>query len=541
MYKPILYILIILLLNSCYKENFTVSETIVKEYPEVIIDSTNFVIDVLNDKNELTDYQSVVIENGTLINNQKNVFHCTSIKKYGENISIINNEGLKFSYPVFAIENSTNYYHFNIPSSMETILFENKNETNIYSSSLLNININQNSILQGTEIINETEIKIFKNGLNSNTSIPHPILLTDQLQTHFLDIKESFFIGLGKESESLVCTDFKSSNNSPYPLYFYNASTASWQKMEESDVLKSGFYALANEVPGLFSEINVVNSEKPVNLLFDLAYEDNSYNLGITEKYQMLSFLPSKSEIELRVGASDFIINNKTVVSSENINIEFDEINDKTKRIYVTSKSCENEELHHFNITVQDNNHKNTLLSNIGNIFYYYQNNSGPLTFYINRNNEQSAELTLAESDTYWLGSQFICSAIKDNYILINNDLKTEILSNVQLDIQANEIIISGETNSTTITLKCGKKQSGIIDDEFLNIQYQSEESKGYRLNCLESEEGCGFDEFIIRHYSEKSENYIRGEFKGIFWIESTEDNNVGYRYLEGEFQVQIQ
>lgn len=81
--------------------------------------------------------------------------------------------------------------------------------------------------------------------------------------------------------------------------------------------------------------------------------------------------------------------------------------------------------------------------------------------------------------------------------------------------------------------------ETGNYTDDALNIEFDDRfyNNRGFQLDCASSSEGCGFDEFEISQYQE-TDKWIRGYFKGRFWIKSYNPLTAGYKDVEGDFQV---
>jgi hypothetical protein len=196
------------------------------------------------------------------------------------------------------------------------------------------------------------------------------------------------------------------------------------------------------------------------------------------------------------------------------------------------------------------------LIIRVSTAQYYFPSETGIALYYpacagssmdiqaINQNNLESGPfITWQIEDTVDLHSVFACDAAKNEYLYLNvaGDQKMYWDMSSAFTTQDRVLIETGENEpGVEFQIFISGDTVGEYEDTKLNILFEDMQlgSRGFSLNCPTATSGCGFTKFTITHFSEESGQWIRGHFRGKFWIKTFHPLTAGYRDVSGEFQV---
>jgi hypothetical protein len=542
--KFLLFLIAIILFESCYKDdNVTTNKTIV-EYPETIIEKTNVTGTILHLDGSLPDISEVVF-NGQKAESVSPYFNFQA-KEINRNFEVLNiefNSGHILHYPLSNVANTINKHKIEIPKIENVISPFDNNYTYIFESGIeLNLPINSfyknsNQIddpLFFIEELNGTSIPGNNQGISSNEEL---ILLADS---------EIFYLGWNDYSIDLIF-DQKVELNSTKNLFYLDPFKGEWSEHELNGAFKPGFYAFANSVLSNILTINVNHEIPSQDINLKIISESNVFSNSILSQSDQISIMvPKEEDFEIVVELDNIELSKSDHFSTNSDRIDLNIISEEYETLFVDvlPRNCDSEydrynileitgtNYHEFyNLTEEPIEIIKPDLSTISCRLIH--NDNGISTYPIIYNTE----------DEIYMGRQFLCSDVEDEYLFFLTEGHARVLTNISTTFDSPNFIVEGQNDTGDILFKLNFEATeiGELNKEEINVILDAPNlSSGYRINCGQSEEGCGFENFEIKVFKSINDQFVKAKFEGDFWMESFMDNSVGYRRLIGEFQIKL-
>lgn len=145
-------------------------------------------------------------------------------------------------------------------------------------------------------------------------------------------------------------------------------------------------------------------------------------------------------------------------------------------------------------------------------------------------------------ADTIDIHSTFACNQARNEYLALSVSDEKKMYWDLRSQVEGDRLIILTNEPEPDVDFQVFVEglAKGSYADNMLNILFEDRHlgTKGYSLYCPTATSGCGFTDFTITHFAEEEGQWIRGYFKGKFWIKTFNPLTAGYRPVEGEFQV---
>jgi hypothetical protein len=557
---------LVFLLVSCHEneEEVTIIET--NDPPRVTI-STTQTARVINENGEaLLNYdatynqqqqndlaQSFVLFDGKLVN------------KYGEKLTIHTASGVSSTYIVSGVENDINY-------SMLTV-FEKRNKIEVGHDAKMNITINDETTLttqpntytiDGNSYNTKVNITHFNPDLNNDvhiSAIPANRVGKDINGEHkYLEIYDVFYLdvrsenGQPLETKLGIISDYLQENDLKIWSFDYDKSIWLPVKTEDNNQFfiyqKSGFYCKAKSKPGIYASGQLALENTPIsNIRINLHDGQSRQSVFTSGKGKWIAFLPANADVRVDVRAACGPIetfNIKTENTTlENLKTSLDNSSQLFAKIVGQVKDC-NGDL---------------------NVDYILKNHSDQTTYYFTKGsstdiyvpvcgseevtlststidgNEEGNRVTWSVEEIIQTGTWFACDRAKNPYfnLIIDGTNKMYWQTKTQKNNDGRwSIDLLDEQSNVVLSIFVPDDGAGKKADTRLNIllREQSFEGQGYEIFCPTSTLGCGFEKFEITHYDFKNDNFIRGYFKGRFWVKTLSPLTAGHKNVEGEFQL---
>lgn len=545
-----LYAILILaiFLTGCYKDIVDETIEVYTEYPETIIESADVTTIVWNEDGILLPNGTFTLNDQVINSNGVSTFEASNIKAVGSILSIRHPLGFDLHYPLLNVANQHNIHKITIPKIENFTFVDLATE---YMIPFLNqgfLKIHENGIKNENNLeVSPTNVW-FKN-FDTNQFSQIPLGITDNYlhQRSFLEVEQASFIAIGRESEELILQNYSIELNSEKALYYFDSAVSRWIIHDMDSPLKTGFYAIGSLSPATVSVLSFSGIRTLDQLDFLTNFEGKILNHQVVaDKGEILTYLPANKNIEYNlISMNENVSFGEFELSNNNEKeIEISVNNDHIKRLTYKLLNCDFTTIDNAILLLQKSGRTNVFIHRNQTTLNFYQKDNDDISFqfYSNQNQDVSATIKLRSSNEYRLNSQFLCSSIDKDFIILNAKGTNYIFDQVACNTGFNVKTIVGTNGLDEIALKIKKLSSGLLMDQDLNMFLSAPNiASGYRLNCLESDVGCGFTSFDLMSYEEESGYFIKGTFEGTFWIESINESNVGYRSLSGEFQLEAQ
>lgn len=554
-----------ILFLGCYEDSEEITETIEKPIPSKIITEANLVVNVQDETGLPISGISAHFNHQNKVINQASYFHFLSknISKENEILTVTDGKGHSFDFSMYTIENEVNYHTITLFKNVQEIAFSSAQDQNLTSpSGNINLHLSPNNYtvdqekyagnIQGRfyeiNTFNPTHLKALPGG---------QIIHQNGVQK-FIQFHVAFNIELTTPAQKTVSC--RSSQKveivnivpTESVILYYNKVSKRWENKgiysakNGIPFTESGFYALAD-----LEDISILKGQWLLNdfpmMNQKIKYEFNN----ITQE----TYTSNTGKWEIIVSRNTLITishDHECSVNTEKIMVQTDKNQVETNiKNFVTLewenvsikgsfKSCDHLPIHEGFIIVQNG---------IDPIQIYIPRS----TFSINLPLCTQDDVNIATSSTtssptslirytgknIALGQIFLCETFTDNYVALKTQ---ETYSNLTTLLEAKEdagiFNFTFEYSGQVFNLKFKhNNQAGNIDPSSTNIVWidPNFDGKGIELLCPTST-SCGFDE--VELYTFEKNGWIKGRFKGEFWVKNNNPLTARYQQLEGEFQI---
>lgn len=572
MNTPRIYILIFLILSSivaCHDNEVIITETETIDPPKIMVSATH-AIKVTNEfGKKITTYtasfnqQQQIAQSGNLI-----VFDSKNINKHGEKLTILDSKGFEHPFLISGHENDINY-------SVVTV-FENKNITNIttdvpasivktneYDITTVANSFSKNRSPFSGNLVTTTFVPDLENDYH-NKAIPQIRIGKNQKgQRVFIDVSEVFFLKINTTiQENIECDVTISGNtdaliNGKEKIWFCDMDAATWKEVitdAKNGNIKfkyqnSGFYCIGEDKPGIYvSGQSLMQEQAIANIELKIGSGTDVQYIYTSAQGHWMTYLEAESRISAEIIAACGKIHTSTIETSDKditgYNIDLTDQKHKFSKIRGQVKDCEGKILNEY------------MIQNSTNNMVYFLGKNGLIDVWIATCDEPTITLSTSDisgkeegnrvvwtvNDELDTGSWFACARAKSPYfnLIIAGENKMYWQSRTIKNGDHKMVIQLLENTEIPMTLILPSDGIGEKMDNQLNIllREKSFAGKGYEIYCPTSTIGCGFERFAITHFDHQGDQFIRGYFKGNFWVKTLSPLAAGYKYIEGEFQV---
>ncbi len=491
-------------------------------------------------------------------------FEGQQIDKYNELITLTKNNQVYY-YTVPTVENEINYSKKAIFTTIDNTILTQGNNTTINNT--LDINTQANSF-QSHETAYSGEVTILHHTIDvsnkwhlatmpgNNTGVntdgsPAYINFDEVIHLQFTDGTDLLDVVEGSVQGRW------SNKSDDQKVWHYDTNVHKWIALNTTtntstfDIISSGYYAIASSQYYVYATGSVSTDGTAIaNIEVQLEADNKIITTTRTASNgQWVAVVPSISQLTAttestcdEVASILFETVEQDVVAGS---IEMSQINSQVYTIEGAIKSCDDQGIVGSFIEIKTSTEE--LIYYLDKSIFRLRINacSDDITVRsINIDGTESGaqiewELNNNSQDLHTL---YACNAAQSEYMTLRIDGGSKQYYNGVSSLENGRTIIDfSSTGAIDNTLKLWftGTDRGVFDDNQINILIDDQlyDSRGFALDCTSSQQGCGFTQFDVSQY-EETNGWIRGYFKGRFWIKSYSPLNAGYKDVEGEYQI---
>ena len=549
-----LYILIILLLTSCYKDYDNSVTEQERELPETTMESglTGRVLDTSG--NPLTSYSLVI--NGQSYTHQQEYFYndVDNLRKYGQ-IIFIEKDGEKLGFAnALLVENDINYAGMQIfPDKRETIISGATESITI--SNLISLDISRGQLLdsQNTTPTGDIDFRLL--------SVTDRELLT-QVGNFGYDDKGGL---LTLESSELFYIDFSDNNGDKLSIAEGNPITARitndnlsllrldpskgyWDEIYNATSLvgpsisESGYYLLAESSPAVYSQGTCIKQDRPVSYIdanYNNGQNNELHNMKTTSKGQWA--IATSSDIEVNMSymtpCGDALSESTVIISEESREDYVIQLPSDVKLLDLSTEviDCDGElSMLPALSVVEANNTQNIYVYNTDGIETWLPvcSDGVDITGYdiIANNSGALLDWNLDINDA--IGYLSYCEDFENGFSYINIRDDHNVYDSPMLTSDGMSTLLEESENRFRVNFFGNKTGSYDKKDVKMFLQDTQFGDGGYRIACESTETGCGFTDFNVTHFNVDTDGWTRVSFSGSIWMQTLDPP------LAGDFDV---
>ena len=543
---------VLFLFSSCYKDDNTTTNTTIEPDVEIVIESTKIISTIKDEYGRLFPDVKISIDGiESLSNEPYHYVEATNISKYNEVVTIQHPSGVVMSYPITNIENSENLQEIPIISDFKTKVIDNSTESKMVVESDLSLSFQKNVLLENGQAVEGSREIIAKRidlkDIKRSATIPNRMLLTHLDEAKYLNISQVFFLGINGEENQDIYFDHDKLRFGEVTLlqpYYFDHNIGAWIQHSADADYRAGFYAYGQILGLVKTELQINTSVPLTGLHVDILLGGSLIKRQPLNKLNRCALLlPAGEELALSLYSGEELIETTEMVGETMMNwdVEIDPTN--VINLTVDARDCDDQKIDQIFVARGKSKSVTLFPLNDNGISSIYSTNIEEEQYQVYNKDFDifSKPITLPNNEDVRLGRQYVCHAVFNNYVVFYTEGNRRILTNIILTKEGTDAIITGIDNSTgtEFKFKFDNNAQGLIADGEANMLLNDPDlNGGYLLNCFNSDEGCGFDEIEFSYNSLDLNTYIKGKFRGKFWIESIAESNVGYRAMHGEFQV---
>ena len=544
-----------LFLCSCYEDQETATNTVFTETTETLIQNS-VVLGICLDEsgNLLSDVPVEFADKNKTGETPYFFFETGKINRYYEPISYMHPEGMKMYSSLSNVENTVNYHRLYIPTSFQNYQYSTNNKLKIPINADVDINIAEEALVEaGTNIEGDYEIllKVLDPSNISDSRIIPNRFVEDQYQIKFfLDIEEAFYLGFaGAANQSTSFQADKIAFDLDEDLYYFDGEQGFWLAKNKDENYKSGYYATGSKLASTIQILQVDTHGDILGFTAEVQREQEVSTLTkLTENGKAIFHLPKNQEVKITLANLGQTVKEQTVSSNEEkVDIELEIFESNVKKISVDIRDCSDTKQESGILITEINGYQDIQLVETDDLYRIYQPEGEVVTTSLLSTDflTETQSISLPIEGDIKLGRQYLCDQISDSYVVYYIEDNFRVMTNNSSSVAGTETNINGflDGGELVLSLKFRTDQVGEVTDDLANILLDDPMlGQGYKLNCFTTETGCGFEEAYITSIDKNlvAEGFLKGTFKGNFWVESVSNENVGYRFINGEFQVKL-
>jgi hypothetical protein len=544
-----------------------------KEHPPIAISGN--IIGIVHDEfgNEISNFTSKLV-NKTYHSYKTGYYHfaVSNVNKNGVPVNI-SKDDYQYNFTLKPLNNEINYFSHTIFTKPKSIVIQSDQPLSFSFDNNAKIVIEPNAYMTGNEkFMGEVTLKSFVPDLQNPIhleAMPGDHLAEDhQSNEVWLDYNKAIYFEIKTINNNELTTAKKSahvslkSNNEceKCMVWRYDDTLNLWKEhftpVDHNnitfEITQSGFYCLAtpeiyNLVEGILHSENIPYRNQAVDIYDDSRLLQRVYT---TNNGKWFTHLPINRKYEYK------FIYNCSDIHEESFSIAEEDQNQvlppnigkqSSRKIKGEIRNCKNELVNeHFLQMWQEDKYRCLFFKDAKvDIDIFSCSNE---KIFIQSANEfwneigPKLEYTEVNKEVDFLRS-YSCNEIKNNgYFNIKLDDKEKLFFLTEAKLINNRtkmIIYDLDPNMEMIIIFSGKEPRNYNDNE-LNIYFEGLKIDGenYEIKCENSTEGCGFKSFNIETYGDKKGSWIKGNFKGDFWVKSFDPLMARYRKIEAEFLV---
>jgi|GEM_PF-6088073 len=565
MNSKLFYLIICLFILACHKD----SDTIIREEenpdpPEVIV-TTRLVtladtsISGYDDATQTFSNQIVQFDNLPYQQVQG-----VGINRDYELVRLTTKEGFDLYHVQTLLENDINYLHWTYPEILHFSGDATQSATYTISTNA-SLRIPENAVVDGSGQVFQGAYDVYVSFIDpskeSSLAIPSYTGIQKDGQKVSLAMQACYYVSVltpDKQQLSFQNGAIISGETLSGDAWYFDPLKANWTlHREEGDIeemeipLKNtGYYALAQKTSLIRLQGTLqINARTAPHYPITFLYNDQVRKVFTTNSGKWAIHVPTNADITARIELP--------CDQDKEINIATNEGNDQLVSLQVdageiinahitgTARDCQGQPLTDHVVMITSGNNQ-FLFQNSADMSFNVVSCLGQMigvsTLNLS-NNEYGPEILWPVASEMDVSSTFGCELAQVEYLRLNIEGQQKMYWDLKTSITPEDrVLIENGPNETELALQLyiTGMVEGAYEDTRLNIAFEDQAfgNKGYSLYCPTSSVGCGFTEFKITHFPDQAGEWIRGQFKGDFWIKSFHPLTAGYRMMEGEFQV---
>jgi hypothetical protein len=572
--KPILFLMLIVALgHSCYKDEVFEDEVSITniEHPDEPASGT--IVGIIQDENghRIGKVHSELHDQSFYPGDEAVFFYeVDDLMRENSNIKL-HHDNKTLTASLLFLEDEVNYIHSTLLTNPAKYLENTQNEVRIEEENMHLVIPAAVYKLNEQNYEGQLVISSFLPDLNNPfhlEAIPGKRLVLDVNEHNlWLDYQQVLYIDIkNDDGENLQLTQaarlaFVQLDCSDCAFWHFDEEKNKWIEVLSAETFdpqnialkKSGFYSIARSHPyqNVFGQIQSDNQALP-HFTVDI-WQNNRLieRVYTTNNGKWFCPLPIDQDFEYRLLLDDETI--KTYPVSTNmdetqlpiLNITAEEL--QTLSIQGKSKNCLNEDMDEFFCFINTNNQPTAYFmgSSYESLLVPKYAVTDFSIYTANKSLEEFSPSILyeANSNLVNLDAYYNCDAYREGYFKLEIDGDERIFTVMESRLENGEtkLIVYDEINLVSeFKISFAGSEARVYQDEELNILFDRVEigDQSYEIRCENSETGCGFNVFEIKHYGKQKGDWIQGSFSGEFWVKSSEPKQVSYKVISGKFLV---
>ena len=565
--------------SSCHKDFEEKNERIIENRPPELVDG--IVIGMVTDENgsELNDYQ-IDLQNNPFATENYSLFTLTGrdMNAHGQVISTLSPTGASQQFTIFPHPNDISYTRTPHFLSSDYKQSDDNNTTSLDFSNGSSIVLPADAnLLNGQDYNGSISLgghSYDLSNLNHLHSLPGGQIGIDQNGTQtLLSIYGALFIDIKTDTEEALTlkenkeisaqfTNVTLPNNfiGELALWFYNPSSSMWEYQNNindnftQSLNQAGHWCIASSSNfiKLSGNLNVGGNPIP-NHEIQLSWFNDQPKTSVytSNKGNWFAFVPANELITVGVinNCGRSIITNEVSGQVGDFMVPALEITgaESISKIEGKARDCMDNLLPDNLNIVEINGRKS---------FYYSPESE--FSFFTTNCNEQLMSIQIADLANLEFGpnvdwkiksemdvhNSYACETAKQEYLTLRIESDKKIYwspgSKIETNGRATLFVEDSNNPELKVEIYIPHENLGIQPDEILNILLNDPGigDQGISLYCPTSTQGCGFEVFEVTHYGSSQGEWIRGYFKGRFWMKNLDPTQAGYKNMNGDFQI---
>lgn len=569
---PLYIISLIIFIFSCYKDEvITDSSSLVDiEHPENKVSGD--VVGILEDEDGNPIDNFLVKVNSKDETTKKANFFISRIDAIDQSINKLNikTSSGDFDFNMLLLDSEVNYVHKNIIKYPSVLKFFNQSQMNFPLGLKFNIEMDSMAfIYQSIPYSGEVKVNWFIPDLENPShvaTIPGNHIALDEYNHQvwlsydnvvYLDFRTDNGENLttDKDKISLSLTENLKSDQS---FWKFDQKLQKWIRLNNNSLNKKsisisegGFYCIGKTYQyNLCGGKLISDSGNLINLAVDIIqggqFIDRVYttntgrwlaNLPINEEYSLhiTNTDNSLTEMNFKTNALQTLVE-PLKVNSVQMNLialedtPFDCSGSPLKEFFIELNSDQGNQI----FFIKDPKNYNLIWSKSWHIKEFQS---------INADLSQNSQILKPEDENKIinLNTVYCCNEFKDGFLKLTIEGKTKTF--IAIDCYKNEdrteIVVYDDKNlESEILFSFKGLDAKTYDNNLINVDFDNVhiDNKIYEFQCLYEPSGCGFKTFTISHVGKIKGSWIKGFFKGDFWVKTLNTSEVSYLHISGEF-----
>jgi len=549
MIQKIYILLTILVFSSCY-DDFDNSLTIVEEEVPTTTMETGITGKILGVNNQSIEIVELVKDGQTLATGQINFYsYLNNAQKRGDWLELYASERLIGAANPFLIENDINYLEIAAFSNLNTFVYNNSDAAKLNIAADIELDLGINAFLDsdGNTLSNNIQIDYSLSSNAKEVAQLGNIAYVDGEAVLMHNSSLLFINGSTRNIDYINDIDqtkltFGSSyeGKSLFYLNRFGQFTLLYDDLVSGDVVPVadlGVFIIGEYKKGVYTEGTVVKESNRVSYM---PFDSDNRTYYSTAKGRWANFLPANENVTLQILTPCLDILESKSLQIEETEKQFElDIKEGDDLIYniktkVINCAGEVEEIQAINVTSDDNS-------------FIYVFNDSEIDSWIPICKD---EFDISGSDRRLLdnGPQFSWSIdISDDLTIISNCTEFENGFGY-VNINGEERVYDAfnvDTGNETTSLKSSTDNLRLYFDGLSERDYEEEEvrifindpgfgASGYAISCENSPLGCGIEDFVVTHFEDTNDGWLRVSFSGVLWAQTIDPPVAGNYPISG-------